>query len=275
MSVSDAAKYTDVLAVARQAAHAAAAVHQAHLGQVKADDWSNKGIADFVTYVDREAESEIVARIRDVFPSHSILAEESVDEAGPDVSADAEWTWIVDPLDGTTNFLHQFPMYCASIGVLHRGEPAAAAVVCGATGQEWSAARGQGAWCDGETIAVSHTADLGRALVGTGFPFKLPHLLTGYLRQFDHIIRQVSDLRRGGSAALDLCFVASGFLDGFWELDLRPWDYAAGVLMIQEAGGIVSGLSGAPCWSPSGGGIIAGNPHIYPEIVRMLSEVPA
>jgi myo-inositol-1(or 4)-monophosphatase len=272
--VSDAAKYTEVLAVARRAARAAAGVHQTHLGQVKADDWSVKGIADFVTYVDREAEAEIVRRIQQAFPDHHILAEESVDQGGA-VPAAGEWTWIVDPLDGTTNFLHQFPMYCASVGVLHRGEPAAAAVVCGATGEEWTAARGAGAYRNDERISVSHNGDLSRALIGTGFPFKLPHILSGYLRQFDHIIRQVSDLRRGGSAALDLCFVASGFLDGFWELDLRPWDYAAGVLMIQEAGGRVSGLSGPPSWSPAGGGIIAGNEFVYSQLVRMLSEVPA
>lgn len=272
--MSDAAKYTEVLAVAGQAAHAAARVHQAHLGQVEADDWSVKGIADFVSYVDREAEAEIISRIGQAFPDHQILAEESADQ-GDVVDVAGEWTWIVDPLDGTTNFLHQFPMYCASVGVLHRGEPAVAAVVCGATGEEWMAARGTGAFRNGERISVSHNGDLSRALIGTGFPFKRPHILTGYLRQFDHIIRQVSDLRRGGSAALDLCFVASGFLDGFWELDLRPWDYAAGVLMIQEAGGRVSGLSGAPSWSPNGGGIIAGNPFVYSELVRMLSEVPA
>ncbi|HET9440788.1 MAG TPA: inositol monophosphatase family protein [Longimicrobiales bacterium] len=273
--MSDAAEYKQALAVARRAARAAADVHQAHLGQVKAEDWSNKGIADFVTYVDREAEAEIVACIQQTYHDHHILAEESSDSVDSAPSPDSEWTWIVDPLDGTTNFLHQFPMYCASVGLLHRGEPAAAAVVCGSTGEEWTAARGAGAFRNGSRIAVSQTSDLGRALIGTGFPFKLPHLLTAYLRQFDHIIRQVSDLRRGGSAALDLCYVASGFLDGFWELDLRPWDYAAGVLMIQEAGGQVSGLSGPPIWSAGGGGLIAGNPHIYSQLVRMLSEVPA
>jgi myo-inositol-1(or 4)-monophosphatase len=272
--VTDAAEYEKALGVARAAARAAAAVHQSHLGQVKADAWSVKGIADFVTFVDREAEAEIVGQIRAAFPDHQILAEESADLAGDDVDHEiGEWTWIVDPLDGTTNFLHQFPMYCASVGVLHRGVPAAAAVVSGATNEEWTASRGNGAARNGERVRVSETHDLGRALIGTGFPFKLPHVLPDYLRQFDHIIRQVSDLRRGGSAALDLCYLASGYLDGFWELDLRPWDYAAGVLMIREAGGIVSGLSGDPSWRPEGGGIIAGNPHIYEHLIRMLSEV--
>ncbi len=232
-----------------------------------------KGIADFVTFVDREAEAEIVGQIRAAFPHHDILAEESADSTLDTTGAQiGEWTWIVDPLDGTTNFLHQYPMYCASVGLLHRGVPAAAAVVSGATGDEWTASRGQGTRRNGERTQVSETEQLGRALVGTGFPFKLPHVLPDYLRQFEHIIRQVSDLRRGGSAALDLCYLASGYLDGFWEIDLRPWDYAAGVLIIREAGGTVSGLDGEPNWFPEGGGIIAGNPHMYQHLVRMLSE---
>lgn len=272
--MTDAAEYKKALAVARAAARAAADVQQSHLGQVKADDWSVKGIADFVTFVDREAEAEIVTHIRSVFPHHDILAEESADSnRGSGRHELAEWTWIADPLDGTTNFLHQFPMYCASVAVLHRGVPVAAAVVSGATDEEWTASLGEGAQRNGEPIQVSETHQLGRALVGTGFPFKVPQVLPGYLRQFEHIIKQVSDLRRSGSAALDLCFLASGYLDGFWELDLRPWDYAAGVLMIREAGGSVSGLDGEPRWSPDGGGIIAGNPHIYAQLVRMLGEV--
>jgi myo-inositol-1(or 4)-monophosphatase len=271
--VTDAAKYKSALAVAQAAARAAAAVHQAHLGQVRADQWSSKGSADFVTFVDQEAEAEIVARIKRAFPDHAILAEESADTYQN--GSDAEWLWIVDPLDGTTNFLHQFPMYCASVGLLHRGEPAAAAVVCSASNEEWTASRGGGAFRNNQAIQVSETDDLKRALIGTGFPFKVPHVLPAYLRQFEHIIMQVSDLRRGGSAALDLCYLASGYLDGFWELDLRPWDYAAGVLMIREAGGQVSGMDGKPNWHAAGGGIVAGNPHVYAQLVRMLSEATA
>ena len=266
-------EYKNVLEVARRAAHAAAQVHRAHLGQVKAADWSSKGISDFVTFVDREAEAEILSQVRSVFPGHSILAEESYLAEHADEAARAEWLWIVDPLDGTTNFLHGYPMYCVSIGVLHRGKPAVAAVVSGATDEEWTAVQNGGAHRNGERIEVSEIHDFKRALIGTGFPFKLPHILPRYLEQFEHIIRHVSDIRRGGSAALDLCMVASGYLDGFWELDLRPWDYAAGVLMIREAGGIASGLDGEPDWRADGGGIIAGNQFVYEEIVRKLSEV--
>ena len=273
MRVNEPKEYAAALEVALRAARAAAAVHESHRGRVAPEAWSTKGIADFVTYVDREAEAEIIACISAAFPDHAILAEESADEnSGGEL---APWTWIADPLDGTTNFLHQYPMYCSSVGLLHNGAPVAAAVVCSATNEEWTASQGGGAHKDGVRIEVSPLQRLDRALIGTGFPFKLPELLPAYLRQFEHIIRRVSDIRRGGSAALDLCFVASGCLDGFWELDLRPWDYAAGVLMIREAQGTASGLAGEPVWTPAGGGIIAGNSFIYGEIVRMLAEVRA
>ena len=275
MGVTEVTKYEDVLEVARRAARAAAKVHESHLGQVNADAWSSKGISDFVTFVDEEAEAEILAQIRAAFPSHKILAEESHLAENAEQAESAEWVWIVDPLDGTTNFLHQYPMSCASIGALHHGAPAVAAVASSASHQEWTAVRGGGAHLNGQRIYVSEIGQLDRALIGTGFPFKLPHILPKYLRQFEHIIRNVSDIRRGGSAALDLCYLASGYLDGFWELDLRPWDYAAGVLMIREAGGIVSGLSGEPEWTAAGGGIVAGNPFVYREITRMLIEVAA
>lgn len=261
--------------IAHEAARAAAAVHREHLGRVKTSDWSSKGTADFVSYVDREAETEALRYIRSAFPSHDILAEESADAHPAATAGDSDWVWIVDPLDGTTNFLHQYPMYCSSVGLLHNGTPVAAAVVCSATDEEWTASLGSGAFRNGERIRVSETQDLRRGLIGTGFPFKIREVMPLYLRQFEHIIGQVSDLRRGGAAALDLCFVASGFLDGFWELDLRPWDYAAGVLMIREAGGIATGLAGDPIWTAGGGGIIAGNPHIYPHLVRSLEEVAA
>lgn len=267
------AEYEKACRVAHDAARAAADVHRAHLGRVGSNDWSSKGTSDFVTYVDREAEVEALQVIRAAFPTHDILAEESADTEAGSPSSSSEWVWIVDPLDGTTNFLHQFPMYCASVGVLHHGKPAAASVVSSATGEEWTASLGSGTYRNGERINVSETSDLRRALIGTGFPFKVRDIMPLYLRQFAHIIDQVSDVRRGGAAALDLCYVASGFLDGFWELDLRPWDYAAGVLMIREAGGVVSGLAGEPSWQPQGGGIIAGNPHVYPHLVRSLEEI--
>jgi myo-inositol-1(or 4)-monophosphatase len=211
--------------------------------------------------------------IRDAFPAHDILAEESADTSHGSAAPTSDWIWVVDPLDGTTNFLHQFPMYCSSVALLHKGVPVAGSVVCSATNEEWTASLGCGVLRNGEPARVSETHDLRRALVGTGFPFKLREVMPRYLKQFEHIIYQVSDVRRCGAAALDLCYVASGFLDGFWELDLRPWDYAAGVLMIREAGGVATGLDGEPVWTSGGGGIIAGNAHVYPHLVRSLEEV--
>ena len=260
---------------ALDAARSAADVHRRYLGSVAAEEWSQKGVSDFVTHVDREAEAEILEIVRRAYPQHAVLAEESANH-GVDV-AGQEWLWVIDPLDGTTNFLHEYPMYCASVALLRNGEPYIGAVVTSATRDEWAAVKGGGAFRNGQRIHVSETDRFDRALIGTGFPFKMPDVLPSYLDQFHRIIRQVSDIRRAGSAALDLCHVASGFLDGFWELDLRPWDYAAGVLMIREAGGHAMGLFDAgtriaqPDWG-AGAGIIAGNPHVYQRLHHVLLE---
>lgn len=255
-----------MLRVALAAAREGARVHQRYLGRVASDQWSEKGAADFVTHVDREAEARILETINRRYPEHSVMAEESAT-----APVTAEWLWVVDPLDGTTNFLHQYPVYCASVAVLHHGAPVAGAVVSAPTGEEWAAAKGGGAFRNGQRIHISENDRIGRALIGTGFPFKMPHLIQSYLQQFHRVIESVSDIRRSGSAALDLCHVASGFLDGFWELDLRPWDYAAGVLMIEEAGGVVSGLfdAGTRTAEPdflTGGGLLAGNAYVYQKL---------
>ena len=265
------------LETALAAARAAATVHAQYLGTVAADAWTEKGVADYVTHVDREAEARIVENIRNAFPDHGILAEEAA--SAPDaVREAAEWLWVVDPLDGTTNFLHGYPMYCASVALLHDGAPVAAAVASSATGEEWAAVRGGGAFRNGQRIHVSETSQFGRALIGTGFPFKIPHVIDRYLQQFHAVISKVSDIRRAGSAALDLCHLASGYFDGFWELDLKPWDYAAGTLIVREAGGIVQGLFDLgeridePDWL-HGGGIIAGNPHVYSMLSDLILQV--
>jgi myo-inositol-1(or 4)-monophosphatase len=265
------------LATALSAARAAAEVHQRYLGQVAAEAWTEKGVADYVTHVDREAEARIVEIIQRDHAGHAILAEEAASE-NPQRYEGAEWLWIVDPLDGTTNFLHGYPMYCSSVALLHHGEPFVGAVACGPTGEEWAAVRGGGAFCNGRRIHVSETARFDRALIGTGFPFKIPHVMEKYLEQFERVISRVSDIRRAGSAALDLCHLASGYFDGFWELDLKPWDYAAGTLIIREAGGVVNGLFdlgsrvGEPDWQ-RGGGIIAGNPHVYSMLHDVVTGV--
>ncbi|HEX9108599.1 MAG TPA: inositol monophosphatase family protein [Longimicrobiales bacterium] len=271
----------ELLETALAAARDAVAVHRRYAGTVRVEDWSEKGVADFVTHVDREAESRIVARITADFPDHAILAEEAAGDAAaagnPALALrDSEWLWIVDPLDGTTNFLHGFPVYSASVGVAHRGELVAGAVVHGATGEAWTATRGGGAFRDDQPIHVSTISALRLALVGTGFPYRYVESIPSYLRQFDAVLRRVAAVRRPGSAALDLCHVASGHFDAFWEQRLAPWDVAAGTLIIREAGGVVTDLSGdeAVLGRES---IVAGNPRLHEELLALLraAETPA
>ncbi len=261
--------------VALDAARAAVAVHRRHVGRVPVEDWSEKGAADFVSHVDREAEAEIVARITAAFPDHEILAEEAATAAGAarrGSLAQADWLWIVDPLDGTTNFLHAFPVFSASIAVAHRGELVAGAVVHGATGESWTASRGGGAFLDGRRLHVSAIDTLRLALVGTGFPYRYLDSIPAYLRQLDGVMRSVAAVRRPGSAALDLCHVASGHYDAFWEQRLAPWDVAAGTLLVREAGGVVTDLAGDPGAVLDGGSVLAGNPLIHQQLRNLLGR---
>ena len=258
----------ELLTVALDAARAAAEVHRAHLGRVAVESWTEKGAADFVTHVDTEAESRILERIRASFPDHPVLAEEGSAAA---VAAPDRPLWIVDPLDGTTNFLHGYPAYSASVGVAMNGELLAGAVVSGATGQAWTATREGGAFLDGEPIRVSPLANFRHALIGTGFPFKHLELLPGYLEQFSRVLPRTAGIRRAGSAALDLCHLATGWFDGFWELWLAPWDVAAGALILTEAGGTISRLDGGYDVTGSGA-IVAGNAVIHSILLETLLE---
>jgi len=288
-----------VLAVALAAAQEAIDVHRANLGRVAADEWAEKGLHDFVTRVDREAEARVIARIRSSFADHRFLAEEEATappadppfRSGPDSPQSATrgpepqtvtaarlgaalrqpgWLWVIDPLDGTTNYLHRYPAYAVSIAALFDGEPVVGAVMHGATGETWTATRGGGAFRDGERISVSATADLGQALIGTGFPFKVLDLMPTYLKQFERVMRESAGVRRAGSAALDLCHVASGYFDGFWELWLAPWDVAAGTLIVREAGGVVTRLDGDSSVIGSGA-LLAGNPHMHARLASLLN----
>jgi myo-inositol-1(or 4)-monophosphatase len=247
-------------------------VHRAYIGRVQPEEWNEKGFSDFVTHVDREAEAIVLETIRHHFPSHAVLAEEasSVDSGTTVVDPYAPGhVWIVDPLDGTTNFLHGYPAYSVSIAVACDGELQAGAVIAAATKDEWTATRGGGAHLNGQTISVARTTDMHRALIGTGFPFRYPELLTKYVQQFEVVLRNASDIRRAGSAALDLCHVASGYLDGFWELVLAPWDVAAGTLIIREAGGVVTRLSG-DARVIGHGSILAGNESMHAQLGALV-----
>ena len=229
-----------LLRTALAAAGAAARVHHRWAGRVGMSGASAKGRSDFVSRADTEAQEEALAVIRARHPDHAVMAEED----DPDIEgvlrdAGATPLWVVDPLDGTTNFLHAHPLSAASVAVAVEGEPVAGAVVCAATGERWWARRGGGAWKNGLRISVSEIADPAEALVGTGFPFKTLDLLDDYLVQLGRLLRGTGGVRRGGAAALDLCYLAEGRFDAFWELFLNPWDFAAGMLVVEEAGGVM------------------------------------
>src|SRR5712671_4029924 len=202
----------------------------------------SKQANDFVTEVDRAAEAAIIDAVRKAYPEHAILGEESGalgPKSGPESGAEsgkAEYRWIIDPLDGTTNFIHGFPQYCVSIGVEHRGALAHAVIYDPTKNELFTASKGRGAFLNDRRIRVSKCLKLDDALVGTGFPFKELGRLDLYMKQLRTFMSKSSGVRRAGAAALDLAYVACGRLDAFWELGLAPWDMAAGALLIQEAG---------------------------------------
>ena len=193
---------------------------------------------DFVTQVDRGAEQEIIAIIRKAYPQHAILAEESGQQGESDV------TWIIDPLDGTTNFLHRIPHFAVSIGIQVKGRLEHGVIYAPCTQDLYVASRGSGALLNNRRIRISNCKDLEQALVGTGVPLREENL-DRYLPMLRRVAAQTSGVRRAGAAALDLAYVAAGRLDAFWELDLKPWDIAAGIVLVQEAGGIVRGIDDA------------------------------
>ncbi|MEQ9399919.1 MAG: inositol monophosphatase family protein [Longimicrobiales bacterium] len=261
----------DLTRTAVAAAEAAVAVHRRDRGRIVLEAASEKARADYVSRTDVDAQAAALEVIRSRHPDHSILAEE--DDAPLQERLDA-WDgrplWIVDPLDGTANFLHGHPQYCASVAVAVDGGPAAAAIVSGSTGERWHATRGQGAFKGGRRISVAPRRDLAHAMVGTGFPFKILDRLPDYLGQLDRVLRNASGVRRAGSAALDLAYLAQGSLDAFWELILMPWDFAAGWLLIEEAGGSVRRLGGGELTLTDGGLIAASSAALLDELAERV-----
>ncbi len=229
-----------------------------------------KGRNDYVSDADRAAEQEVVETIHKHYPDHAILAEES------GASGDSDTVWIIDPLDGTTNFLHGFPVFAVSIGVQVNGRMEHAVVYDPIRQELFTASRGAGAQLDGRRIRVSGEKNLERALIGTGFPFRqADQEMAPYLTMLGKIIRNTSGVRRPGAAALDLCYVAAGRLDAFWETGLAAWDLAAGGLIIREAGGIISGLDGSENYLETGH-VLAGTPKIYAGLAKLCaSEIKA
>jgi myo-inositol-1(or 4)-monophosphatase len=225
----------------------------------------SKRVNDFVTQVDQAAEQAIIDIVRRAYPAHAILAEES----GASASASADYRWVIDPLDGTTNFIHGFPQYCVSIAVQHRGVTTHAVVYDPWRNELFTASRGHGAFLNDRRMRVSRCQRLKDALVGTGFPFRELSRLDLYLRQLEKLIRSTAGVRRAGAAALDLAYVAAGRLDAFWEMGLSPWDMAAGALLIQEAGGLAGDFAGEAGFLEHGD-IAAGAPKVFPQLLAAL-----
>ena len=258
-----------VLVTAVEAATQAAEIIRNSLATAGSLEWVEKGTADFVTAVDRAAETRIAEVIAEAFPDATLVGEEL--SPGDALFGDG-LTFIADPLDGTTNFLHSYPQYAVSIGVM-LGSAHIAAVVLNVPREDiFTASAGDGTRLNGEPVRVSTESNPSRALVGTGFPFKSPELLEGYARQFIEVNRHTAGIRRAGSAALDLADVACGRFDGFWELVLAPWDTAAGLMLVREAGGIVTDLRGERC-TPSHGPVVAGNPDIHCWLLSLLQTI--
>ncbi|MEJ2320285.1 MAG: inositol monophosphatase family protein [Gemmatimonadales bacterium] len=282
----------ELLEAAREAADKAGRVHRARAGGAGSLTWEEKGTSDFVTEVDREAERAIVETLLARFPDHEILAEEEATGASAPArpaqdtapgSPAAEIRWVVDPLDGTTNWLHGFPEYAVSIAAVDSAGLRLGLVLNSARGELFEAVRGAGARSGDQPIQVSELSELRLALVGTGFPFKGLHVLRRYTEMFSRVLTSTSGIRRAGSAALDLCNVACGRFDAFWELALMPWDFAAGILIIREAGGLVERLRvpgyseslgvnpGADCGEPLWpGGLVAANPRLFPAFRELI-----
>ena len=229
-----------------------------------------KSANDFVSEVDREAEQTIIRTLREAYPAHAILAEESGKSAG--TKGGAEYTWIIDPLDGTTNFIHGFPQYAVSIGIMHRDTLSHGVIYDPFKNELFHASRGGGAFMNDQRIRVSKRTRFADALIGTGFPYSNLESLDQYLAMFRAVVSKVAGVRRAGAAALDLAYVAAGRLDGFWELGLSPWDIAAGILIVQEAGGLVSDLNGESDYLNSGQ-IVGGNPKVFHQLLRTLTSL--
>ena len=223
--------------------------------------------SDFVTEVDRAAEAAIIEVLREAYPGHGILAEESGLSAN---AAEADYQWIIDPLDGTTNFIHGVPQYAVSIGLAHKGSMVQAVVFDPNRNELFTASKGGGAFLNNKRIRVSKRAKLAEALIGTGFPYRMFEHIDTYLAIFKEVAQKTAGMRRPGAASLDLAWVACGRMDGFWELGLSPWDIAAGSLLITEAGGLVGDFAGEANYLKTGN-TVGGNPKIFSQLIQLIA----
>ena len=254
-----------LLNIAMRAARRAGDLIVKSLSRLDSLKIDSKGRNDFVTDIDRKAEADIIATIHRSYPQHAILAEES------GRSGEGEFVWIIDPLDGTTNFLHGFPTFAVSIALQHKGRLEHGVVYDPMRQEFFTASRGDGAQLEGKKIRVSSQRTLEGSLIGTGFPFRAGAHLDEYLAMLKVVMSTATGIRRPGAAALDLAYVAAGRIDGFWEFGLSPWDTAAGTLLIQEAGGRVGTPTGSEY--TLGSNIVAGNPKVYQALLDVIGPL--
>ena len=254
--------------VAIKAARAAGSLINRAALDVESVRISQKMVNDFVTEVDHAAEKAIIETLLTAYPGHGIWAEESGREHG---AQDSEFVWIIDPLDGTTNFIHGLPVYCVSIALAVKGKIEQAVVYDPSRNDLFTATKGRGAFMNDRRLRVSKRIRLKDCLISTGFPFRQGDDFNTYLRMMGDMMQRTAGLRRPGAAALDLAYVAAGFTDGFFETGLQPWDTAAGSLLVTEAGGLVGNFSGEANFLEQQE-CMAGNPRIYGQLVSILGK---
>lgn len=252
-----------MLNIAVRAARRAGGIINRASGNLDVLTVRHKSLNDLVSEVDRAAEEAVIETLKTAYPDHAILAEES------GAAGDSEYVWVIDPLDGTTNFLHGLPIYCVSIALMHKGVPQQAVIYDPTRNDLYTASRGRGAYLNDRRLRVSRREKLIDGLIGTGFPFRVFEHVDAYLGMLRDMMQKTAGVRRPGAAALDLAAVAAGRLDGFWEIGLSPWDMAAGVLMITEAGGLVGDFEGNDKFMEHGR-IVAGNPKIFSQLLQLI-----
>lgn len=258
-----------MLNVAVRAARAAGAIINRAALDVEAVRITQKHVNDFVTEVDHASEDAIIATLLDAYPGHGIHAEESGRAHG---NPKSDHVWIIDPLDGTTNFIHGFPVYCISIALAVAGRVEQAVIYDPTRNDLFTATRGRGAYLNDRRMRVSKRTRLAQSLIATGFPFRKGDDFDGYLRLMGELMRHTAGLRRPGAAALDLAYVAAGFSDGFFETGLKPWDVAAGSLLVTEAGGLIGNFTGEPGELLTQGECLAATPRVYAQLVAVLAS---
>jgi len=254
--------------VAIKAARAAGAIINRAALDVESVRISQKLVNDFVTDVDHASEKIIIETLLTAYPGHGIWAEESGQEHG---AKDSEFVWIIDPLDGTTNFIHGLPIYCVSIALAVRGKVEQAVIYDPSRNDLFTATKGRGAYMNDRRLRVSKRIRMQECLISTGFPFRPTDDFNTYLRMMGDVMQRTAGLRRPGAAALDLAYVAAGFTDGFFETGLQPWDVAAGSLLVTEAGGLVGNFTGEADFLEQHE-CLAGNPKIYGQLVSLLGK---